>query len=243
MNQLMLKLIGHDRMDKIFEATKNKDPLTIARYASDVFNIKTQIKGDISSPKGPTIFLCTHHSGGKDFLAVYPKLKKHIENIKIIVNKKLLVHKPLAENSIGVNPISSNLSNEDAKKEMKNHLLSGGHLLLFPAGKVGIKKNNKIEDMPWRIGSANLIKNYAQYVVPIYVDSDNGSFFYRIRKYFPKLSLFFIFIFMNHRGKKPIPVTFGKEIETAPLKNLNDIELMTFLRNKTYQLGENHERN
>ena len=78
--------------------------------------------------------------------------------------------------SIPVYPVSEKKANTTARKEIESHLISGGNILIFPAGRVAQKLNNEVTDMPWRNGIAQITKKCAKEVIPVFIDAENSNF-------------------------------------------------------------------
>jgi putative hemolysin len=191
-------------------------------------------------PRG-VVFVCTHHTGAADFLAAYAILEKSVPNLKVVMNDRLLKLPPLARIGIGVHAISTKRENGEARARIQAHLESGGNLLVFPAGKVGVLRNGRVTDQPWRLGVARMIRESAAWVVPVHVDARNGAGFYLLRELFPRFGMLFLLRMLRHQEQRPTPVRVGDAIAAADLGLLGDQELLARLRKATYELNEERE--
>jgi putative hemolysin len=216
-----------------------QDSLTFIKGIVEEFEVDVQTDGVRAETSTATIFFCTHHTGAVDFLAAYPVLSQVAPNLKVVVNRELLKIKPLASCFIGINPISAKKPNDDARREISDHLCSGGNILVFPAGKVGTLRKGVPTDFPWRTGIADILKQSARQAVPVFVDAKNGYFFDVGRKVLPKLNLLFLMGALNWRERKTVRVRIGSPIEVQTFANLRSDEIMEIIRKKTYSLARN----
>lgn len=183
------------------------------------FNVQPKFFNEPNEKFNSTVFMCTHHTGALDFMAIYPKLVELAPNLKIVMNNSLVNYGPFKEISIGVNPVSSSLRNDEALKIITEHLKTGGNILTFPAGRIAHRVRGRVRDQPWRTGLLEVILNDASKAVPILVDAENPNYFYFIRKFLPKLSVLFLLRFLRDREQKETPVYFGNTINNLNKKS------------------------
>lgn len=238
MQQLLFRWTGYNRVQKLLESDPQQDGLAFISRALKEFGVEYQLQGTLASDIRSTVFVCTHHVGAIDFMTVYPALKQSCPQLKIVANNQLLRLRPLQGDLIAVHPISAKMSNAEAKKQIVDHLETGGSILVYPAGKVARKKKGVINDLEWRSGIFPIIQQHSKQVIPIFVNAENGNFFYFIRSLLPKLSMLFILRALTSRKNEIVKVIIGEPIESQTLQNFSASEGMTFLRSKTYQLKE-----
>lgn len=214
----------------------NQTPDRFLVRASEYFQAQAELVGQLPDPEPGTVFVCTHHTGAMDILALYPYLRQCATHLRIIVNKELMALRVLTPIFIPVMPPSYQFDNQEGRVRMIEHLKAGGNLLIYPAGKIATRRNGEIVDEEWRHGSAEIIQNYAKRIVPLYVEAKNHNSFYRIRRVFPRLSLLFILRALKHRPKQNVRVHFGKSVPVQSLENLAPKEAMQTLRRKTDEL-------
>ncbi len=241
-SQLVAKWSAFDRVLRVMQQNPRQDGLRFVENIAEEFGVKANVNG-LSSVvvMKSTVFFCTHHTGPLDFLVTYPALAKMSNNLKVIVNRQLLQLKPLESISIGVHPVSSGKKNTEVHSQVINHLKNGGNILIFPSGKVGFSSYGEVKDYAWRSGIAALAKEAALQVVPVYVNAKNSSFFYFIRKLFPKLSLLFLLRTLKDHCNKVIDVRVGTPMPVEYFKNHNPEEMTIELRRAAYELAEHIE--
>jgi putative hemolysin len=211
---------------------------SMPEQTADHFNVCSDHVGATIAPTPGTVFLCTHHTGAVDILALYPILRQFAGDLKIVVNEKLMTLKVLNGIFIPVGTPTSLKDNEPGRLQMTAHLQGGGNLLIYPAGKVGGKQNGRVQDSDWRHGGSQLIQENAKQVVLILVDAENSALFYLIRRFFSRLSLLLILRALQHRPKTPVKVYFGQPIPIEKIRELSPETMMRTLRQQTYRLKE-----
>ena len=74
--------------------------------------------------------------------------------------------------------------NIETAKKAKEHLQTGGALIIFPSGSVSIAKSIKSEakDDEWKIFPAKLIHQTKADILPIYFDGKNGLLFHLLHQ-------------------------------------------------------------
>jgi putative hemolysin len=237
MTKLIHKFTGFDRILFLLENFGKESPVGFIKAGAKEFQVSAKIKNHLNqNVMRSTIFVSNHHTGALDFLATYPEICRYAPDLKIVVNKGLLRLLPMKPVFIAVHPVSTQAKNDLAKKEIIDHLESGGNLLIYPAGKVARKFGDTIEDFPWRNGLADIIKETSANVVPIYVDAENSRFFYLIRRFFPKLSLLFLLRELKNSAGKSATVYIGKPIEKKELANFDNRKMVQEIRNQVYGL-------
>jgi len=237
MRKLVLKWSGYDRVRKLIDLDPEQDGHSFLRRAAEEFQIHACFFGLEERQFKSTIFFCTHHTGAIDLLATYPTLGMLAPDLRVVVNRKLLALEPMAKISISVNPLSSGIRNPEARAEITNHLRKGGNILVFPAGKVGIMRGGEVRDLPWRTGIAEIARDAAEQVIPVYVKAKNDTFFYAIRECFPRLSMLFLLRYLHRRTEKSVvSVLMGKPTSRKVLKQLSAEEILRRLRRELYSL-------
>jgi len=237
--EMIFKWTGYDQVQWLENSLPGQTPDQFLMRSAKHFKVEATLHGSLVRPTPGTVFICTHHTGAVDILAIYPFLRDGVRDLKIVVNQKLMALKTLVNIFIPVLPPSYSHDNDQGRQQMMEHLQRGGNLLLYPAGRVARKRGHTVTDEHWRYGGAALIQQHAQRVVPILVDAQNSDFFYWIRGFFPRLSLLFILRALIHRPSQEIRVYFGEPIPIQEFSGMSPVEMMQVLRVKTYQLKEN----
>lgn len=235
--RIISKLIGLNVVFKLQENLNEPKADSYILKAADYYKVKSILMTKLPTIESSTVFLCTHHTGAVDILGLYPFLRAVTTHLKIVVNKQLMAISVLNPIFIPVVPPSYRFDNHQGLEQMKEHLKTGGNILLYPAGKIGIKKNGVIQDLPWQWGSVPLIRTHAKRIIPVLVDAKNKSWFYFIRRFLPRISQGLILRALIDRPSQEALIYFGNPIIPADLSSLDDITFINFLRDVTYNLN------
>lgn len=231
---------GYSRIQKLIESEPNQSADTFLRKGIAEFKVSTDARGASLPEMRGTVFLSNHHTGLLDLLAAYPLLAPIAPRLKTVVNHQIGRLTPMRGSLILVHPISSGRRNLEAREEMIQHLRDGGNILLYPAGKVARAVNGVVQDYEWRLGSAEILQQHAQHVVPILVDAHNSQFFYRMRDLFPRLNLLFILRELHTRASHPTAVYLGRPIPRSEIQAMPAGTVMKYLRHRLYNLKEEY---
>lgn len=236
MRKLIKYWSGYSRVEEILNSKPEWGALEFILANNKEFNVTYSVVDRSGTNQyRSTVFFCTHHTGALDFLSTYPYLSTVAPNLKVVMNKKLLALPPLREISLAVNPLSSKIKNDDSRREIEQHLASGGNILIFPAGKVGYKDQNDIVDFPWRPGIGDIVKNHAAFAVPVYVKARNKNWFYAVRRHFPQLSLLLLLKVLNKSNRAQVII--GSPITISNKQQMEPISLLNFIRSQVYSLA------
>lgn len=233
--RLISKWMGIDQVFKLQDGlAEPRDDNYILR-AADHYQVKSLLMSELPTAEESTVFLCTHHTGAVDILGLYPFLRKAVVDLKIVVNEQLMAISALRPMFIPVMPPSHRFDNREGLAEMEQHLASGGNLLLYPAGKIAMKKNGVIQDLPWQLGSVDLLRTHARRIIPVLVEAENKNWFYLIRQYFPRISQALILRALIDRPPTDAKIYFSKPVSPSELSHLNNAAFMQNLREATYR--------
>lgn len=240
MYKVLERLTGYGDIIEVAGLKSSKDTLSFVKNLNERFDItckSNRVEGAYKS----TIFFCNHHTGALDFLASYEVIAKVAPDLKVVINKTLSHLKPLEHSAITVHSVSTGKRNIIERELIKEHLLAGGNILIFPAGKVAGKVNGIVQDAPWRLGIFDLLKCYGENAVPIYINLENPKYFYFIRKFFPRISPLLLARCLKDLRGKEVDVVMGKPVAREEFEFLNVGQLSDLIRKKLYSLGERHE--
>lgn len=230
-------LMGVDVVFKLQDGLSEPKADTYLLKAAEHYKVKSRLMTELPSIEPGTVFLCTHHTGAMDILGLYPFLRKAVVDLKIVVNQQLMVISVLNSVFIPVIPPSHHFDNRDGRNRMTEHLQCGGNLLLYPAGKIGTKKDGVVQDLPWQLGSASLLRAHARRIIPVLVDAENKSWFYILRRFFPRIGQAFILRAFIDRPRQAARIYFGNPVFPMELSELGNAAFMQFLRDATYNLN------
>lgn len=203
------------------------------------FNVTIKGKGlEKLDPNGRYIFVANHPLGGFDFSAAAEVLDEKFKHLKVIANKVLSELTNINEMVIPVGVFEK--TDIEARKRIETYMSDGKYqVITFPAGLVARKENGKIEDSKWHRSFIRHAKQYERDVVPIYIDSINSKFFYRLgqfRKFLgikANIELFFIIGEQFKKRNATIHVYIGEPIPHSTFtKEKNQLEWAQVVRNK-----------
>ena len=126
-------------------------------------------------------------------------------------------------------------------QKAKEHLISGGLLIIFPSGSVSIAKNLKSDakDDNWKNFPAKLINQTKADILPIYFDGKNGLLFHIFASKFKNQTLKYS-SYIHETKKmigKEINIYSGEVINFDSISHIKDRNLLTqYLKKTTYAL-------
>jgi putative hemolysin len=144
--------------------------------------------------EGPIIFVSNHPTGFKETMVLPEIIFNSRADLKIIANQILPIFPQIQNIILKVDVYNSSQMSQNIKvlRMAHDHLKSGGALLMFPAGSIGVLKNKKIMDTEWNKSFAYLAFKTGASIYPIHVKAKNPLWFYHLHKIHPILRTFFI---------------------------------------------------
>lgn len=127
-----------------------------------------------------------------------------------------------------------------ALRAANKHLANGGLLLVFPAGEVSQlvdAKQQRLEDKEWSRSVSALIRKNKAATVPVFIRGQNSKRFYMAGKIHPLLRTLMLGRELLNKSAKTIELSFGQAIKFKELNNLNDAQIVNYLRLNTYLLN------
>jgi len=196
--------------------------------------------------KGNVIIVANHPFGCVEGVALAHELKKIRPDVKVLANNALSMFSEIRDYFIFINPLSaSDPKNGKGIRACKQHLLAGGVLLIFPAGKVSYYRPEKqrICDGQWNRLPAQLSKTTSSPVLPIFIEGHNSRLFINMGRVYYRLKLIMLFREMlKHKGQ-PIKLNVGHILTSKLLGKFDDVtSLNDYLRLQTYLLDPNQKQ-
>ena len=196
--------------------------------------------------KGKLLMIANHPFGIIDGIIMCSIASKIRSDFKILTHETLGFAPELNQYILPIdfkdNSKITVKNNIETSKKAKEHLLSGGLLIIFPSGSVSVAKNLKsmAEDDEWKQFTAKIIKQTKSDVLPVYFDGKNGLLYHLFASKLKNQTLKYSSYI--HETKKMIGkevyINIGKVIKYSELENINDRADMTeYLKFKTYNLG------
>lgn len=198
--------------------------------------------------EGAFITVSNHPVGSIDGLILCDLVGHRRADFKIMTTYLLSLISELADCFLPVDNFSGKLDarNINSMRICQETLQAGGCLGFFPAGEVSTYQKAErrtalgtrpvIEDIPWSLTIAKLIKRAQVPVIPIYFDAANSPTFHRLGKINPYLrTIRLVHELFNKRGAL-VKVRIGQPIQPAEYADMQANALSDYLRNRTYAL-------
>ncbi len=243
---LLDRLLGLHKVNRFYQSGQLPGKSSQAFAAQFLQELEIKVKGcdNLSQTipqTGSLILVANHPFGCVEGVALAHELKKHRGDVKVLANKALSMFEELKSFFIFINPLStSDPKNIRAIRQCKQHLSSGGVLLIFPAGKVSYYRPDKqrVCDGPWNRLPAQLAKLTSSPVLPVFIEGQNSQLFINLGRVYYRLKLIMLFREMlKHRGK-PIQIKLGKVLPFKFIDKFDDTTQLTeYLRVQTYLLS------
>ncbi|HCH5775460.1 TPA: lysophospholipid acyltransferase family protein [Vibrio parahaemolyticus] len=211
---------GLSQLDKFYaQRPANADTKTFLRFTLDILGIDYRIAhGSLGSvPKqGATVIVANQ------YLKTVPELDQLFIGVDVFEGKDAVK------------------SNMKALRAANKHLANGGLLLVFPAGEVSKlvdAKQQRLEDKEWSRSVSALIRKNKAVTVPVFIRGQNSKRFYMAGKIHPLLRTLMLGRELLNKSAKTIELSFGQAIKFKELNNLNDDQIVNYLRLNTYLLN------
>ncbi len=198
--------------------------------------------------EGAFITVSNHPVGSIDGLILCDLVGHRRADYKIMTTYLLTLIPELADCFLPVDNFSGKLDarNINSMRICQETLQAGGCLGFFPAGEVSTYQKAErrtalgtrpvIEDIPWSLTIAKLIKRAQVPVIPIYFEAANSARFHRLGKIHPRLrTIRLVHELFNKKGAL-VKVRIGQPIQPAEYADMQANALSDYLRNRTYAL-------
>lgn len=241
---------------------KSEDPYFAKLAKAFDLTVKVDYQTEFSKmiPKtGPVLVLMNHPANGRETIATAAAISMLRPDMKVALTFLLKDYPGMGDNAIFLNPSQSpaaKLYNKGQREQMDQWLKSGGVLLVHPSGEVSsyryAQDKNYPKDPRWRIGVAKLIEDNPEVqIVPVFLDGQASETFQKVKTAKPySLGVFVAPIFHIRElaiGQNAVfPINLGHVIKgTDVLKMFGGklLEMMQYLRARTYALKGRFERN
>lgn len=205
--------------------------------------------------EGGLVIVSNHPMNGVEGIALAAVISKVRPDVKIVMTPLLKMIPRAAESAIFANPYggeAARIENVEARKQMEDHMRSGGAMIIFPSGTVSGKNklsDNYAEDGVWKKGVYDLVRKVPETrVMPIFVEGEPSQTFHRMVKFaeslprkFKALQIGIGAIFhlreIASRVETEVAMVVGRVYEGAEIRSWGDAaEAMKILRSKTYDL-------
>ena len=231
-NFILQKLSGKKNLDFVRGGIKE---LGVASISNGFENLPTNKRA---------IVVANHPLGGLDGVAMINELGKYRKDIKFLVNDILTELKPFKEYFIPIN--KHGLNSRENILRIEKLFQSNKCIVIFPAGLVSRKNNDKIEDLQWRKTFISKARKYNTKIFPVFVEGFNSKKFYKVAYWRQKLRIKInleMFLLPNEmflQKGKTIKFTMGQPIDPKLLSNSKtDLEWAQLIKKFVYQIKNN----
>lgn len=236
-------IIHQEEVNDFMSRHQNDDAVTFCTGVIEEFNINIQAQqlGNIPDFPERCLIVANHPLAGLEAIAMIHLLKDIRPDITFIVNDFLLNVKNLQERFVGVNKVGR--SSSPSLQKVEALFASDKATCLFPSGLVSRKINGNIEDLPWKKTFVSKSIRYDKSVVPVYIEGQLSSRFYRLAKIRELLGikfnfemLFLVDEFYKLKGST-VPMIFGQPIPPETFtKEKKPIEWAQWTKDQVYSL-------
>ena len=247
-NFLLKKLksiVREKEINFILQKLSGKKNLDFVRGGIKELGVTSVSNGFENLPTNKRVIVVANHPlGGLDGVAMINELGKYRKDIKFLVNDILTQLKPFKEYFIPIN--KHGLNSRENILRLEELFQSNQCIVLFPAGLVSRKNNEKIEDLEWRKTFISKAKKYNTIIYPVYVEGFNSKKFYKVAYWRQKLRIKInleMFLLPNEmflQKGKTIKFTMGQPIDPKLFSNSKtDLEWAQLIKKFVYQIKNN----
>ena len=247
-NFLLKKLksiIREKEINFILQKLSDKKNLDFVRGGIKELGVSSISNGFENLPTNKrAIVVANHPLGGLDGVAMINELGKYRKDIKFLVNDILTELKPFKEYFIPIN--KHGLNSRENILRLEKLFQSNQCIVLFPAGLVSRKNNEKIEDLEWRKTFISKAKKYNTSIFPVFVEGFNSKKFYKVAYWRQKLRIKInleMFLLPNEmflQKGKTIKFTMGQPVNPKLFSNSKtDLEWAQLIKKFVYQIKNN----
>lgn len=235
-------VLHQNEINEFLKRTKDIRNYDFVKAVLDLFSIRYQVHGLENVPKeGRFIFASNHPQGAIDSMCFVDAVHEHMGECRFVVNDVLLALKNFDPIFLPVNHFGS--QNKDNAQLFHEAFKSNMQILYYPAGFVSRMIKGKIQDIEWKKSFINLAIKYNRAIVPVYIDTQNSKFFYRLSRLRTflgikaNIEMFYLADEMFKQTGKTIHLYFGKPIShQAFTKEKTYAEWAKEIQNITYSL-------
>ncbi len=238
------RTVHEERLNHVLEHFWHMAPQPFIRACLNYLEVDYSIIGlEKIDPKGRYLFVSNHPFGGMDGMMLSDKLISHFGDVRVVVNDLLMHIEPLQPLWVPVNKHGS--QSAAYARRMDETMFGEGPVLTFPAGLCSRRIDGRVQDTEWKISF--LKKAYASQreIVPVFVEGELSSFFYRLDRVRKALGIKFniemlwLVDEMIRQQGRHFRIVVGDPIPFAELQEHASLrEQADFVRKKVYFLEE-----
>nr|WP_136251084.1 lysophospholipid acyltransferase family protein [Ningiella ruwaisensis] len=216
------RVLGIARMNKLYQLHQMQG-LSKEDFADRLITLlELDIKGldelKANIPReGPVVIASNHPFGGIEGVILARAIGSVRPDLKVLANKGLGIFKELKDYFIFTNPLSQNdPKNGPSLRKCIHHVKAGKALLIFPAGKVSYfqKAKKRISEHTWNKIVGRLISLEKCRLVPVFVNGENSSMFYRTERVYFRMRMLLLGRELLNKTGHNIVINAGKSIDT-----------------------------
>lgn len=239
------RIVHEDDVNDFIARHGHKMGIDFVYAIMDEFGVNLQVIGEENIPAtGRCIMASNHPLGGLDGIAFMSAVSKVRMDFIFPVNDILLSIDNMAMFFV---PINKHGSNADNVRLFNETFASDKLLLYFPAGLVSRKKKGKIEDLEWKKTLISKARKYKRDIIPVYIHGRNSNWFYNLANFREKfkikanLEMLYLVNETYKQYNKDMPMIIGDPISWETFdKSKTDLQWAAFIRDKVYELKEQH---
>jgi putative hemolysin len=214
------KIVHEDDLNSFQHREGHRFGLDYCDAAMDELKVKTDVHGLENIPKeGGFILASNHPLGGLDGIALIQCVGAVRKDISFLVNDMLTNLKNFGTLFIPVNKVGANAT--DNLKRIELLFASENGTMIFPAGLVSRKNDGVVKDLEWNKSFIAKSIKYGKPVVPVYLQGELSSWFYKLSKFRKKIGIkaniemLYLADEMYKQTGKTLKIVIGKPIAAA----------------------------
>ena len=239
---------GLTGLDRAYEA--RPDGLSAERFLDwtlEHFAVRTIVTdADVARipAEGPLVVVANHPYGGIEGIALARVVGRVRPDVKLLANALLSRIPELRDLLVPVDPFDrpgSIRANAAGMRQALAWLVSGGALVVFPAGEVSSLDlaRRRVADPAWSPAVARLARRAGATTLPVFVPGRNGALFQTAGLIHPALRTALLPRQMLARAGRTIELRVGTPVSPARLRGFgDDAKAIAYLRDRTEILAE-----
>jgi len=245
------RIVGLNRLEDIYsEISQMTDDRGFIEKVLSQLNITWEVPPEHLERiprEHAAIVVANHPFGGIEGLILASVLRSVRPDVKFLANYLLSAIPDMRDLFFFVDPFGGKgaaARNVQPLVEAMRHVKGGGMLGVFPSGEVSHLhlRRREISDPPWSETVARVVRRTHAPVLPVYIRGANSLIFHLLGLIHPRLRTAMLAREMLKKRNSRVSLRVGNLVRFDKLDALgNDADIMSYLRLRTYILGNHGE--
>lgn len=241
------RLLGLHRIDTLYRQGRlaGLGPFEFARRALQMLQVTgADRSGELlrSIPRdGPVLVVCNHPYGAIEALLLADALSELRTDVRFLANDALRIFPEIVPLLVGTNPLRVTQRNLSSLRQCESHLVAGGVLVVFPAGRVSFQRpagDRRTVDAVWNRIVGHLASRTQATVLPVFFHGGNSNLFHRVGRIRERARMFLLPREMLALRGRHVAYTSGRPLPPTLWHRLDPRELTSLARLMTYMLEQ-----